>query len=170
MGHHQHAHHAFNIAEIAQWTNSVTDFTGIHPPMLPYDDQNNSLQYHSQAYGEPYGSPLTTAPPLATYAASDGHSTDAIYAPDGYPNPYEAGNMPLTQTPHSTTSMEFDTMTSHIHGYLQPSHVHGQDFTYGTQTPTLSAHILPNHSNKQTTHSYEEVSTSDGHDGSQSLY
>ena len=170
MGHHPHAHHASNIAEIAQWTNSVTDFTDIHPPMLPYDDQNNSLQYHSQAYGEPYGSPHTMVPPLATYTASDGHSTDAIYAPNRYPNPYEAGNMPLTQTPHSTTSMEFDPMASHIHGYLQPSRVHGQDFTYGTQTPTLSAQLPLTHSNNQTTHSYEGGSTSDGDDGSQSLY
>ena len=170
MGHHQHPHHASNIAEIPQRTHSVMDFTGIHPPMLPHDDQNNSLQYHSQAYGEPYGSPLTTAPPLGTYAASDGHSTDAIYAPNRYPNPYEAGNMALTQTAHSTTSMGFDPMTSHIHGYLQPSRIHGQDFTYGTQTPTLSAQVSLNHSNNQTTRSYEGGSTSDDHDGSQSLY
>ena len=170
MGHHQHGHHASNIAEIAQWTNSVAPpFTDIHPPMLPYDDQNNSLQYNSQAYGELYGPPLTTAPPLATYAASEGHSTDAIYAPNRYPNPYEAGNMPLTQTPHSTTSMEFDPMTSHTHGYLQLSRAHGQDFTYGTQTPTLSAQVPPTHSNNQTEHSYEGGSTSDGHNGSQSL-
>ena len=171
IGHHQHEHHAFNTAEIAQWTNSVTaPFTGIHPPMLPYDDQINNIQYRSQTYSEPYGFTHTTVPTLATCAASDGHSTDAVYTANRNPNPYEGGNMQLTQTPCSTISMDFEAMTSHIHGYRQPSRVHGQDFTSGTQNTTLSAQSPPIHSDKQTTPSYEEDSTSQDHDGSQTFY
>lgn len=168
IGHHQHENHASNTAEIAQWTDSNTaPFTGIHPPMLPYDDQNNyNLQYSTQAYGEPYGSTHTTVATLATGAASDGYSTNAIYASNRNPNPYEGGNTPLTRAPCSTISMDFESMTSHSQGYRQPSHVHGQDLTYGTHNPTSSAQDPPIQSDYQIAPSYEEVSTSEGHDGS----
>ena len=171
VGHRQHEHHALDSAEIAQWTNSVTaPFSGIHPPMLPYDDQMNNTQYCSQAYSEPYGSNHTTVPTLATYAASDGHSTDTVYTANRNSSPYEGGDTQLTQTPCSTISMDLDTMTSHIHGYPQPSRVHGQDFTYGTQNTTFSAQSPPTHSNSQNSRSYKEGSTSQGHDGSQTFY
>ena len=170
-GHRQHEKHVSNTAEIAQWTNSITaPFTGIHPPMLPYDDQNNSIQYRSQVYSELYGSTHTTVPTFATGTASGGHSIDAVYASNRNPNPYEEQNTQFTQTPYSTTSMDFDSMTSHIHGYRQPSRIHGQDLTYGTENPTLSAQGPPIHPKNQTTPSYEEGSTSQDHDGSQTFH
>ncbi|KAK0509082.1 hypothetical protein JMJ35_008453 [Cladonia borealis] len=165
-------HRAFNTAEIAQWTNSITPpFTDIHPPMLPYEDQdNNNLQYHTQAYSEPYGSNHTTVATLATGPASAGYSTDAIYASNNYPTSYEGGNIPLTRTPCSTISMEFESMTPHIHGYRQPSHVHGQAFAYGTQKNTFSAQSCPIHADNPTTPSYDEESASQDHEASQTLY
>ena len=171
MDYRQHEQHLLNTTEIAQWSNSITaPYIGIHPPMLPYDDQNNRIQYHLQGYNEPYGFNHTMVPTLATGAASEGHSTDAVYAANANPSPYEGGNMQLTQTPCSTTPVNFQSIASHIHGYPQPSRVHGQDFTYGTQNTSWSAQSPPIHPNNQTSPSYEGDSTSQGHDGSQAFY
>ena len=171
-GHRQHEHRAFNTAGIAQWSNSITaPFTDIHPPMLPYDDQNNNnLQYRTQVYGEPYGSTHTTVATLATGPTTAGYSTDAIYASNKNPTSYEGGSTPLSRTPCSTTSMEFESMTSHIHGYHQPSLVHGQDLTYDTQNTNFSAQSFPIHSDSPTTPSYDEESASQDHETSQTLY
>lgn len=166
----QHEHHLLNTAEIAQWTNSVAaPFMRVHPPMLPYDDHQNSIQYHSQAYSEPYGSNHTTVATLATSVASDGHSTDAVYAAKKNSNPYEGDNTQLTQSPCSTMTVDFGSTASHIHGYHQPSRFHGQDFTYGTQETTSSAQSPPRHSSNQNSRFYEEGSASQGRDGSQTF-
>ena len=68
-------------------------------------------------------------------------------------------------------SMDFDPMSSHIHGYPpQPSRVRVQDFTYGTQETAISAQSPPIRSNNQNSRSYEESGTAQGHEGSQSFY
>ena len=170
----QHEHHLLNTAEIAQWSNTVTaPFNNIHPPMLPYDDPVNSIQYRSQAYSQPYEPNYTTVPTLASCTTSDGHSTtDAVYTPNNRnPNRYEGGNAKQIQTPCSPISMDFDPMSSHIHGYLpQPSRVHGQDFTYGTQKIAMSAQSPPIRSNDQNSRSYEECGAAESQEGSQSFY
>ena len=172
IGNRQNEHRTFNTAGISQWTNSITPpFTHIHPPMLPYEEQdNNNLQYDTQAYGDPHGSTHTTVATLATGPASAGYSTDAIYACNKNPTSYEGGSTSLSRTPCSTTSMEFESMTSHIHGYRQPSFVHGQDLTYDTQNTTLSAQSFPLHSDDPTTPSYDEGSESQDYEASQALY
>lgn len=170
----QHENHLLNTAEIAQWSNSVTaPFNNIHPPMLPYDDPVNSIQHRSQAYGEPYEPNYSAVPTLATCKTSDGHSTtDAVYTTNNRnPNPYEGGNAKHTQTPCSPISMDFDPMNSHIHGYPpQPSRAHGQDFTFGTEKTTMSAQSPPIRANHQSSRSYEEFGTAQGHEGNQSFY
>ena len=171
-GHRQHEHRAFNTAGIAQWSNSITaPFTDIHPPMLPCDDQNNnSLQHRTQAYGEPYGVTHNPVATLATDPTTAVYSTDAIYASKKIPTSYEGGSTPLSRTPCSTTSIELGSMTSHIHGYRQPSFGHGQDLTYDTQNTTLSTQSFPLRSDDPITPSYDEGSESQDYEASQTLY
>ena len=139
--------------------------------MLPYEYQDNyNLQYGTQAYGGLHGSTHTTVATLTTDPASAGYSTDAIYASNKSPTSYDGGNTSLTRTPCSTISMEFDSMTPHLHGCIQPSRVHGQDFTYGTQDTTFSAQSFPIHSDNPVTPSYDEGSESQDYEASQTLY
>ena len=128
------------------------------------------MQYRSQAYGEPYEPNYVAVPTLATCTTSDG--TDAVYTTNNRnPDPYEAGNAKQADTPRSPISMDFDPMSSHIHGYPpQPSLAYGQDFTYGTQKATLSAQSPPMRFNNQNKHMYDEFGAAEGHKGSQSFY
>ena len=138
--------------------------------MLPYDDPVNSMQYRSQAYGEPYEQNYIAVPTLATCTTSDG--TDAAFTTNNRnPNPYEGGYTKRAQIPRSPVYMDFDTMSSHIHGYPpQPSLPHGQDFTYGTQKTTMAARSPPTRFNNQNTRSYDEFGAAEDHEGSQSFY